>query len=142
MSDWKEMPDLSKLEANMKAVSFHLDRPDKKCSVTGKVPLSKQLHLIMESDNAEWKNQNIWIGLSITKGSSMEQFATKLVGLEILQQDNIDDILATEKTDDEKAEQLANYMGSELVEAERMLAYKKQAVGKKQKPNWFPLRVA
>jgi hypothetical protein len=142
MGDWKEMPDLSKLEANMKCVSFHLDRPEKKCSVTGKVPLSKQLHLIMESDNADWKNQNIWIGLSVTKGSSMEQFATKLVSLGVLEQDGIDSILARAGSDDEKAEDLAEYMGRQLQYSEKQLAYKKQAVGKKLKPNWFPLRVA
>jgi hypothetical protein len=134
MGDWKEMPDLSKLEANMKCVSFHLDRPEKKCSVTGKVPLSRQLHLIMESDNPDWKNQNIWIGLSVTKGSSMEQFATKLVSLGVLEQDGIDGILARTGSDDEKAEALAEYMGRQLQDSEKQLAYKKQTVGKKQKP--------
>jgi hypothetical protein len=141
MTDWKEMPDLSKLEANMKCVSYHLDRPEKKCSVTGKVPLSRQLHLIMESDNAEWKNQNIWIGLSITKGSSMEQFTTKLVSLGILSQDTIDDMLAVDKTDDEKTEALAEYMGETLQSSGKQIAYKKQTVGKKQKANWFPIRL-
>jgi hypothetical protein len=142
MGDWKEMPDLSKLEANMKCVSYHLDRPEKKCTVTGKMPLSKQLHLIMESDNADWKNQNIWIGISVTKTSSMEQVVTKLVDLEILQQDNVDDILSSSKSDDEKGEELAEYIGSALKSSDKSIAYKKQIVGKKQKPNWFPLRVA
>jgi hypothetical protein len=143
MSDgWKDMPDLSKLEANMKCVSYHLDRPERKCSVTGKTPLSKQLHLIMESDNVEWKNQNIWIGLSVTKGSSMEQVATKLVSLGILEQERVDDILALDRTDDEKCEALAEYMGEAVKESGKMIVYKKQTVGKKQKPNWFPLRVA
>jgi hypothetical protein len=131
---WKDMPDLSRLEANMKCVSYHLDRPEKKCTVTGKVPLSRQLHLIMESDNAEWKNQNIWIGLSVTKGSSMEQFTTKLVSLDIISQSEVDSILEGSESDDEKTEALANYVGKSLQESNKPLAYKKQTVGKKQKP--------
>lgn len=131
MVKFEEMPKLEELEADLKAVTCHIDKIDKKCQITGKVPLSDQLHIIAEAIETEWKHQNIWILISSKIGSSFNQWTDKFVHLGIITKEDV--------KNSKDVYELAEIMGKKWVESGMVLQCKKQKIGRSTKPSWFPI---
>jgi hypothetical protein len=112
--------------------SVHMDNQTDPCVLTGKVSKSKQLHFVIKpSQPASWKEQNWWLGDSMSLGTAWYDAVKQFKKLGII----TDDSISSAQNNLGLAQMiLQNSKGKKFKWEERR-------IGRKEKATWFPIEV-